>query len=352
MKNFWCEVYLDKIEHNINLVKELTENRKVIAVIKGNGYGLGIEEVSKYLDDKVDMFAVADVDEARRVKSDKPILLLPPLVTYEDFNLDIPNLIYTLDNEEILDHINKEKEIKIHIYIDTGMNRMGIKPNRLENIISRIKNEFSNITIDGLYTHLHNTKNKKYTLRQIELFKNTIEKYKDDVTYVHCLNSSGALCRLYRGCCEFTNAIKIGNLLYGYEGEAQGFKKAYCFIAKPVNKYWVKKGEDIGYGCTYKAKRDMYIGILGLGNIEHFGFNRDVKKNILYSILRVVYNHIKVKSLIFNEEIGINILGKPNMNSTIIDLTHCSSDSLLKVTISPVLADSSIKKVYKHGSVW
>lgn len=346
MKNFWCEVTLDNIKNNIKKTKELAENKKIIGVVKGNAYGLGIEKISETLDEFVDLFAVADLEEAMRVQSDKDILLLTPMVTLEDFKSDMENIIFTIDNEEILKNLDKEKTYRVHIYLDTGMNRMGIKPENLDNIVEEINNDFPNINIEGIYSHLHNTKNEKYTINQIETFKKTVEKYIDKIPYIHLMNSSGLLKEEIRKKCDFTNGIRVGNIIYGYDGLNVGYKKAYKYLAKPVNKYFVKKGEYIGYGCSYKAKKDMYVGILGFGNIESFGFSKDIKHNIIYDILKVIYNHIKFRPIIFNGNRGIKILGRANMNSTLIDMEGSSLDDILTIDISPILGDSSIKKVY------
>lgn len=346
MKNFWCEVDLDKIEHNVNLIKGLGNGKKVIGVVKGNAYGLGIEKITEFLEDKVDYFAVSDINEAKRINTTKEILLLSPLITIEDFYCDLDNLIYTIDNEEILENIDKEKIMKVHIYVDTGMSRMGIKIDRIDYIIQYIKENFKNIIIDGIYTHLHNTKNKKYTLKQIQVFKDCVVKYKEEIPNIHCLNSPGLLNEEIRKACEFTTAVRCGNIIYGYDGLCLGFKKVYKFSATAVNKHFVKKGDYIGYGCSFKAKRDMYIGVLGFGNIEHFGFSKDIRHNMFYDILKVVYNHIKFRPVIFSNNKGVKILGKPNMNITLIDLEDYSIDSIFHVDITPILADSMVEKIY------
>ena len=346
MKNFWCEVYLKNIQNNLNKIKELSKGKKIIAVVKGNAYGLGIEGVSEAISDEVDMFAVADLKEAERVKTDKDILLLTPMVTKSDFSCNMNNIVYTIDNEEILDELHKEIDARVHIYINTGMNRMGIHPENLSKVIERIENEFINVKIEGIYSHLHNTKDEKYTLNQIRLFKQVVEPFKDKMKYIHLMNSSGFLNNNIRETCNFTNAVRVGNIIYGYDGLNIGFKKAYKYIAKPINKHFVKRGDKIGYGCIYKAKRDMFVGILGFGNIESFGFSKDIKHNILYDILKIVYNHIKFRPVIFNRHKGVKILGRSNMNSTLIDMDDMDLDNLLTVDISPILADSSVDKIY------
>lgn len=346
MKRFWCEIYLNKVQNNVNKIKELSNNKKVIAVVKGNAYGLGIEEVSNYLDKHVNMFAVADIDEARRVRSDKDILLLSPLVSEEDFYQDMENLVLTIDNEDILEKIPKERKFRVHLYIDTGMRRMGIKPDRLDEVVKRIKTTLPNVKIEGLYTHLHNAANEEYTLNQIKWFKNTVNKYIGEFSYIHCLNSTAMLSKNLVQAAAFTNTVRCGNIIYGYDGLSIGMERTYNYYCTPVNEYKVKKGETIGYGCLYKAKKDMHIGILGLGNIEHLGFEKDLRKGLIYDILRTIRNHFKFRPIIFNGNKGIEIIGRVNMNTTIVNLEGVESNSTLRVEITPILADSSIPKVY------
>ncbi|SHJ99444.1 alanine racemase [Clostridium cavendishii DSM 21758] len=348
MKNFWCEVDLDKIQHNVDLIKGLSNKKKFMAVLKGNAYGLGIEKIAEFLEDKVDYFAVADLTEARRINTEKEILLLSPLVSKEDFAVDMENLIYTVDNEELLESLDKEKTYKIHIYVDTGMSRMGIKLENLDKVIENINSNFKNIIIDGIYSHLHNTKDVKYTLKQIESFKKVTLKYKDSIQNIHLLNSSGLLKEDVRKAVDFTNLVRCGNVIYGYDGFSVGFKKVYSFKAKAVNKHKVKKGSFVGYSLAYKAKRNMTIGVLGFGNIEHFGFSKDVKHNVFYDLLKVIYNHIKFRPVIFKGNTGVKILGRPNMNVTLIDFDNFSMEDVFTVDISPILADSAIEKVYKR----
>ncbi len=348
MKNFWCEIDLNKLEENVNIIKNSC-NKKIIGVVKGNAYGLGIEGITDFLKDKVDYFAVADMEEAKRVQGDNPILLLSPLTDSEDFKENKENIIYTIDNEEILMGIDKESSYKVHIYVDTGMNRMGIKPERLAQVVEHIKTKFPNIIIDGVYTHLHNTKNVKFTLNQIDIFKNAVMPFKGEIPNIHCLNSSGFLNEDIRKAADFTNLVRAGNILYGYEGASLGLKKIFSYCAKVVNTCHVKKGELIGYGSRYKAKKDMEIGILGFGNIEHFGFSKDVKHNVFYDILKVIYHHTKKIHSIFFEGRGVEIVGKVNMNVTIINMEGISKESVLKIDITPILADSNIPKKYKYN---
>ena len=348
MKNFWCEIYLDKLYNNLKVIKEMADGKKIIAVVKGNAYGLGIEEITTRLNDKVDYFAVSDINEAALINTDKEILLLSPLVSKDDFNTELNNIIFTIDNKAVINELPKDKAMKVHIYVDTGMNRMGVKCSELAGIISEIKEKYPNVIVDGIYTHLHNAKNVKYTLKQIEDFKKCTEPFKDEVNMIHCLNSSGFINDEIRSASYFTNAVRAGNILYGYDGFNKGIRRAYNYFAKPVNVYDVSKGEHVGYGGTYKAKRNIKIGILGFGNIEHFGFSKDIDKGFFFNVVRAAYNSLKFRPEIFDAKSGrgIRIVSKPNMNITIVDMEGLTEDSLLRIEISPILADSRITKKY------
>ncbi|MDU2664940.1 MAG: alanine racemase, partial [Clostridium perfringens] len=106
---FWCDVNLKNIENNINIIRDLIENKKLIAVIKGDAYGLGSKEIAKFIEDKVDIIAVGNIDESLCLDNiNKDILILSPLCTKDDFKDERDNLILTLDNEEILNELDKE----------------------------------------------------------------------------------------------------------------------------------------------------------------------------------------------------------------------------------------------------
>ena len=130
-----------------------------MAVVKADAYGLGIEKVTEFLSDKVDAFAVINMEEALKVKSEKDVLILTPELSREDIELIKDNFIITIDNEELLKKITSiipEKEVRAHIYVDTGMNRFGVKPVDFYSFLQTVEN-YKNIKVEGVYTHLNNT---------------------------------------------------------------------------------------------------------------------------------------------------------------------------------------------------
>lgn len=346
--SFWCEVYVDRINHNINKVKELVGDKKIIGVIKANAYGLGRDNIANHIKDKVDILAVGELKDAENI-IDKDVLLLSPLSQKEVFLNPKENLILTLDNEEALDYINKEKEYRVHIYVDTGMNRMGIKPQRLDSFIEKIEGNFKNIKIEGIYTHLHKCHDVEQTLVQIKLFRKFTEKYKEKVEYLHCLASSGILNSKLREAAKFTTAVRAGNIMYGYIGLADGFKKSYDYYAKVDATYKVKAGETIGYGALYKAKSDMTIGIIPVGNIHGLGVAREIRKSFFYDVFRAAVRSFKERPIIFNNGRAVEVIGKPNMNVTIINFNGSNVEDKFKLEMSPIISDGLIECKYING---
>lgn len=347
MRNFWCEINIDNVEYNLKKIREKT-NKKLMAVVKGNAYGLGIENITPILDDLVDGFAVSNIEEGLRVKSEKDILILYPDISDDDIALIKDNFIITVDNRKGLQKLRATgKEYRVHIYVDTGMNRFGVKPNDLKDFIDDIRGESKNIIIHGIYSHLQNTHDKDYTLKQIDNFRNIISDYISEIENIHLLNSNGFL--MYNKNADFDNWVRLGNVLYGYNSSSYGYKKVFSYKAMATRVYDLNMGETIGYGNSYRAKKNIKVGILDLGFIDKFGCVLENKGNIFRDIAKVVYHHVKYHSGIsYNGEI-IRVLGKPNMNFTLIDMSGIDENTVFNIELPSVIADSSIPKKYRKG---
>ena len=347
MRKLWCEIDIDKIEGNIKKIRETTD-KKLMAVVKAGAYGCGIEEMSTILDGMVDFFAASSVQEALKVKSSKDVLILYPVIDNEDIESIKDNFVLTVDDAALLDILKEsDSEFRVHIYVDTGMNRFGVKPEKLDEFVELIDRDYPKIKIEGIYTHLHNTRNEAYTLKQIEVFKKIAQQYQNRVKYIHILNSSGFL--KYNSICSFDNVIRAGNLLYGYDAGEYGYKKIFSYKAEPLRVYTVNTGEYIGYGCHYKTTKPTRVGILDIGYIDNFSCSRDVKNNVFYDIAKTIYYHFKYYSGIFYKGRTIHIIGKPNLNFTLIDMEDMDEQSTFDIAMTSMTADSSIPKKYRKG---
>lgn len=214
---------------NIERIKELVEKNgkddkgnslKIIAVVKANGYGLGIVEFTKILIDKgIKSFAVATKDEAyilREAGIKEEILLLTPNSNKEDIKKLIDNdIILTLSSKEdakSIESVGKElnKKIRVHLKIDTGFGRYGFIYSNREEMIETLK-PLENIKIEGTYSHFSvSFFNEKYTKLQFERFINVIEVLKMneiETGLLHISNSSAFVKFPYMN----LNAVRIGS---------------------------------------------------------------------------------------------------------------------------------------------
>ena len=198
--------------HNINVLKNFSQmqilrNEKkyqIIAVVKGNGYGLGLVEYSQILiDNGIDCLAVSTFEEAvilRRAGIAKDILMLSSTAIKEELELLIKeDIIITIGSENVVKIINeiaeKHKEIRVHVAIDTGFGRYGFLYND-ENFLKTIKSLKSNVKIDGIFSHfsLSYYKNNKWTNTQFNRFLDVLHAFraaKINIDVAHICNSSG-----------------------------------------------------------------------------------------------------------------------------------------------------------------
>jgi len=333
------------MEDNLELIRKNTSKR-VLAVVKCNAYGLGIEEITSFLDKKVDGFVVSDLDEAEKVCSSKPVLILLPKIDYEDLHRIKDNFILTIDNIEMLKKL-KNRPYTVHIFVDSGMHRFGIRAQELDEMIRKIKGDYTNITIDGIYTHLNHPRDSKYTRKQIQTFRQCVEKHVNQIPCIHLLNSRGYL--KYKDV-DFDNHIRIGNLLYGYCGTRHGFKKVFSYKARLVSRTKVGKNKYVGYGNRYKTKKETYVGVVGVGYIHGFNSTRNVKSGLLHNLVRYIHQAIKREALIYLDGKPVDMLGGSSMNFTQIDLDglEVDQDSIFDIKLSSILADGMIPKEYKY----
>ena len=156
----------ENLKNNLRIVREIInkdkKRPKLIAVIKGNGYGLGLIEYANFLvDNGVDFFAVATVEEAIKLRKNgitQDILMMSSTAVKEDIELLIKNkIILTVGSKEAGEAVeefarNTNQKIKVHLKIDTGFGRYGFIYSQKEEMIETIKT-WKNIQIEGIFSH-------------------------------------------------------------------------------------------------------------------------------------------------------------------------------------------------------
>lgn len=315
----WLEINLDHIKKNIQNIRNLINHQiQIMGVVKGNGYGHDIIEVSKtILENGVNQLAVARIEEAivlRKKNIKVPILVLGispfhQMDLYFQYHI-MPTISVLQTAHRFNDMAEKKGDIvKIHLKVETGMGRLGINPEEVVNVLSTIR-KMKNIEIQGVYTHFSTADepDKEYTLYQFKIFKKVIDEVKKinlTIPFYHVANSSALLelpvTRL--------DLVRPGCAIYGlypsHESRktiqlypALSFKSSISFIKKE------QKGRYIGYGRTYQTNKETLVGIIPVGYAD--GYSRSLSN----------------RGMVLVRGKNAPVIGKVCMDQMMIDVTN------------------------------
>ena len=265
-RHTWLEVDLGLVESNIRRIGEICQ-KKLIAVVKADGYGCGDIKIAEAAERAgVTMLAVSSADEALilRQKGYAGELLILGHTDAEDIpelikqNISVP--AYSLN--WVKRTVNCScKGLKVHLKVDTGMNRIGFHSiPELKEAIELLKTAGAQVT--GIFTHFACADtDKEFTLKQFERFQTAVQALNHHFEWIHCDNSEATLW-LKEDC---SNACRIGISMYGI---SETLKDLYHPVSLYSRVFFIKQvhaGDTIGYGATYTAETDEYIGTMPIG---------------------------------------------------------------------------------------
>ena len=283
----YAAIDLDAVCHNISEIKKLVgPDTKIMPVIKADGYGHGAVPVAKALNKiGVDGFAVAIIEEGialRKQGITKPILILGYTSEYQYASLIQHEIEQTVFSYEMAEAISKfavtmKKEARIHIKVDTGMNRIGFKPTE-ESVgqVQRIQ-KLPNIKIQGIFTHFAcaDEEDKTSARYQKELFDQFVSKIEEkgiEIPVKHVSNSAAIMdlreCRM--------DMVRSGIITYGlYPSEevdksAIDLKPALSLISPVIHVKEVGPGEGVSYGSTFVTDRKTRIATIPVGYADGY----------------------------------------------------------------------------------
>lgn len=267
-----AHIDLAAIKHNYLLAKKLQPNTKAFAVVKANAYGHGAVEVAKYLDDIVDAFAVAAIEEAIELRDagvSSPILLLEGVFESAEWQVcENHNFWVAIENQtQLTDFIAANIQIeKVFLKLDSGMHRLGVQPSSADKFIELLEHN-PNVGEVVLMTHFSSADDldSPATSEQLAVFDQVHRQFSQlDVSVA---NSAATLkWQLPEG-----GWIRPGIMLYGIspfdEISAQelGLKPAMTLTSKIISLREVKDGEAVGYARAYVAKGQRQIATVAVG---------------------------------------------------------------------------------------
>lgn len=287
-RNTWVEVNLDAIADNVKAFRQhLPAQTRIMAVVKADGYGHGAVQVAKEaLAAGASYLGVALIDEAielRQAGIEAPILVLG--YTAPEF-LEIAveyNITITVFSEDIINALAEitgrvNKQATIHIKLDTGMGRVGVRSlEELEDLIAAARKS-PPIVIEGLFTHFScaDEEDPSYTEDQHHTFSKVVQSASYTFPIYHCSNSAAGILFPEWG----YNMMRLGISLYGQypsdyaKGKGIELKPAFSLKSKIAYLKTVPPGTAISYGATYITSQESIIASIPIGYAD--GFSRSL----------------------------------------------------------------------------
>lgn len=263
MKKPLLKIDEDAILYNYRHLKCAYE-KNIIAVLKDDAYGFGLLKVANLLKNEDGIiFAVKNFDEALQLRLnhiDNDILVLG---VFEEKDLAIANkynLTVLLVNISQLSSL-KKSNVKFHIKVNTGMNRLGVKIGQTQALFNLVfQNEDYRLT--GIMTHFA-TKDEDNI--QYEIFKKCLASLDTSNLIIHCFSSSSIKKD------NLTTHARIGLKLYGFSERSAMLKNALDLYCPVVCNYKIKRNEKVGYDFMFTAPEDGYLYILPIGYNDGWG---------------------------------------------------------------------------------
>jgi alanine racemase len=284
----FAEVDVDRFLQNVDVIaRSLPDGARLVAVMKANAYGHGAVELAKGLkSDRVAMIAVALLEEAlelRQAGIDLPLLVLGP-VTREQIivALDRHITLGVIGPEELADvcTIARERDVVIHLKLDSGMGRMGVVESELPGVIEMIR-ATPRLRIDGIYTHFANADDAgdPFTEIQIANYDRMLGVLREsgiDAPLHHFANSAATL----RGLVRPGDFARVGIAMYGPEqiSVATGtIEPVLRWRTEIMRLKELPAGHAVGYGTTFHTTRPSRIATLPVGYAD--GYERLLSNN-------------------------------------------------------------------------
>lgn len=311
---------LSAIARNGAIAKELFPEQKILSILKADGYGHGIDGVMAAYERFSDWYAVATVEEGltARAHTEKPVLLLGPVPQAQMTLAASKGLTFTvgsLDYARTLSNALAQKGFRAqcHLKIETGLNRSGVRwrgPEALDAV--KAIHSLPNLHFTGTYTHFACGEGQEawelaFTQQQFDRFTEALSAMEEaglDIGLRHCCSTGGSLVHPeYR-----LDMVRLGMLPMGmsYSDESVrqlGLVPALTWVSWLRQIEFLPAGEAVSYSCTFRAEKNMRVGMVSCGYAD--GYRR-------------AYSN-KAQVLIGGKK--VRVLGRIAMDYMLIDIT-------------------------------
>ena len=326
----YIELSRSALQNNIAFLREeVGPDVKISAVVKGNAYGHGIEEMVPMIEDTgIDHIGVYNADEALRVsnvKQERTDVMIMGMIDNEELFWAIENdvevYVFEMDRLEHIVQIARrlQKPARIHLQVETGMNRLGFDREELSRKVRFLKDQWNAFELKGVCTHFAGAEHIANYFRVTEQFRqykkimNYLKRHGLVPKYRHVASSAATM-----GYPKTQlDMVRIGILQYGFWPSTESFighiqkkndkqgplERVISWKSKVMSTKEVQAGEFIGYGNSYMARQDMKIAAVPVGYAD--GYSRS-----LSNFGRILINEHRV-----------SVVGTVNMNMLLADIT-------------------------------
>ncbi len=356
----------EKIEQNAREIISRAGDAIVFAVVKGHGYGFGLDEyISILYSCGIRHFAVTDVSDALTIKkvelADTDILMLRSTSLADEVSSLVENdVILTIGSTDAAVAANrvaieKEKKARVHIKVDTGMGRYGFSPSDTEQIVAAFTS-FCALSPCGLYTHLTSAfKSRRVTDTQIDTFlalRDELIARGIDCGTVHFANSA----YLFRFREPIGDAVRIGSAFTGRipcKTRRSGLTRVGHLESNVCEIRWLSPGSKVGYSGAYTAKKAVKTAVIPVGYADGFCTEKSrdtyrLRDGIFYVLSDI--KHLLEKKSVYVKINGrhAKVLGHIGMTHTVCDITDipCEIGDTAEFDVNPIYVSRDIYKEF------
>lgn len=324
----------ETLTQNIRLLKKQAGEVPIWAVVKGDGYGLGVLPLAEALaEEGIDRFCVTEVREAELLREngfdEAQILMLRSISERSELHrlLDL-RVILTVGSEEtaaLIDRLAAERAdiAQVHLKIDTGMGRFGFLPSETEKLIALYR-EKKNLAVCGIYTHFNCAfQDEALTRAEFAAFSGVVETLRAaglETGTVHCCNSAAFLKYPEMHC----DGVRLGSAILGRMPFRTRLRPVGYVETQLDAVRLLPKGHSTGYGALWHAKKDTPVAIVPIGWYHGFRVSCQPDLSARGACFRAALGNLK--RMLRPERVTVEIKGKACPVVGAIGMLHCAVD--------------------------
>ena len=276
-RDSWVEINLENLAYNIKEIrKSVPEGKKLLAVVKADAYGHGAVMLAPtILASGCDMLGVASIDEGidlRNAKISCEILVLgavPVWAVESAVNAGISIAIFSKEHLAACKQAFERTGVKpkVHVKIDTGMNRIGVQPADAVDFIREVQ-AADYLQIQGIFTHLYEAESVEETVKQVNIWNSIISQIDTTGLLLHIQNTAGTLCYDV----PTSNMLRIGIGLYGLapdypdkEFKKPDLKPLMSLKGRIVHIHETGAPAGVSYCHTFKTEKPIKVATIPVG---------------------------------------------------------------------------------------